>query len=86
MKVLLVYELIPEETRFFIFDNVNPSSELYKNLLDAHGHYSNYEGESGDNAGTEFLNEYLAGNKGIGVKELLNAGPFDAVFHSGFGL
>ena len=59
MKVLLIYELIPEETHFYVLDNVNPNSELYSNLLIANGHYTNFVGEVGDNEGTEFLNLYL---------------------------
>lgn len=86
MKVLLVYELIPEETKLYVFENVNPESALYKNLALANGHYANYSGDEGDNEGTEFLNEYLANEKAIDVKTLPTAGPFDAVFHSGFGL
>ena len=86
MKVLLVYELIPEDTKFYVFENVNPNSELLANLKLANGHYSNYNGETGDNDGTEFLNAYLEDQPLTPVADVPNAGPFDAVFHSGFGL
>lgn len=86
MKVLLVYELIPEETFFYVFENVNPDSELYVNLLGANGHYANFEGPFGDNASTEFLVGYLEHQAKLLVENLPHAGPFDTVFHSGFGL
>lgn len=85
MKILLVYEIIPENTNFYVFDNINPSSELYMNLVDANGHYGNYEGEHGENEGTEFLNTYLEGLDKLDVKDLPAKGSFDVVFHSGFG-
>lgn len=86
MKILLVYELIPEQTKFYVFENVNANSELYANLIDANGHYANFVGEAGDNDGTEFLDTYIEGVESLDVKGLPEAGPFDAVFHSGFGL
>jgi len=86
MKVLLVYELIPESTKFYVFEDIDASSELYANLVDANGHYSNYVGDAGDNEGTEFLDTYLDGVKGIDVADLPETGPFDIVIHSGFGL
>lgn len=82
MRVLLVYDLIPEETKLFVFDNVNPNSELYKNLILANGHYSNLGGKAGDNEGTEFLNNYLVDLVAIPI-DLPTSGPFDMVFHSG---
>lgn len=86
MKVLLIYELIPEETHFYVLDNVNPNSELYSNLLIANGHYTNFVGEVGDNEGTEFLNLYLENQAKTLVSDLPTAGPFDVVIHSGFGI
>jgi len=86
MKILLIYELIPEDTNFYVFDNVNPDSELFAQLTLANGHYANYEGEHGDNEGTEFLNTYLENLPTLPVEDLPKSGPFDAVFHSGFGM
>lgn len=86
MRVLLIYELIPEETKLFVFDNVNPDDELYKKLILANGHYENYVGDAGGNDGTEFLSNYVVNCVSLSVADLPSSGPFDAVFHSGFGL
>jgi len=86
MKILLVYELIPEDTKLYVLENVNSNSELYANLLDANGHYTNFDGNNGDNEGTEFVNLYLENLKSLPIADLPKAGPFDVVIHSGFGL
>jgi hypothetical protein len=67
-------------------EDVNPRSTLYANLVLANGHYANYEGDDGDNDGTEFLGAFLEKHPTLPVDDLPIAGPFDAVFHSGFGL
>ena len=86
MKILLIYELIPESTKFYLFDNVNPNSELYEHLLGANGHYTNYEGPAGDNEHTDFLNEYLTGEQQTEVGDVPFLRNIDVVVHSGFGL
>lgn len=86
MKILLVYELIPEDTKLYVFDNVNPEGELFKHLVGANGHYVNYDGSNGDNSSTEFLTEYLTDREELKIEDLPQAGPFNVVVHSGFGL
>jgi hypothetical protein len=86
MKILLVYELIPEDTKFYVFENVHPGSELHKHLLGAHGHYANFDGPIGDNESTDFLCGYLVTETKANLADIPYAGPFDVVVHSGFGM
>ena len=86
MRILLIYEMIPEETKFFVFETIVAGSELYNTLLSANGHYTNLSGEEGDNDATDFLNQNLCGLRGYSVKELPTLGAFDLVVHSGFAM
>lgn len=94
MKVLLVWDLLPEEIKFFMIEN--PTSEQLLYLNEADGNFANGEGE---NNGTEYLNfavidpSYADGDEpdfcDVGVwydKEVKSPvnGPIDKVFHSGF--
>lgn len=83
MRVLLVWELIPEETQFYVFDNVNPAGELARHLMGANGCYGNYDSE---NESTNFLNEFLVKQPKTKIEDLPKIGAVDMVVHSGFGL
>jgi hypothetical protein len=96
MKVLLVYENIPECTDFFVI--TDPTEDDLVMLTDAHGKVLNVDDE---NDGLAFVNNATCDPKyaepgkpeaakwhdsKITVEQLLSAGPFDQVFWSGFSL
>lgn len=86
MKVLLVYELVPEETKLYVFDNVSPDSGLYAHLQACNGHFTNTVDDDAPEDSLEFLGNYLVGEKDIPMENLPASGPFDVVFISGFVL
>lgn len=81
MKVLVIYELIPEETKFYLVDAEGDDLERMKA---AHGVYANYDE---DDDAAVWLNDWLEGKEALTLAqgEPLRA-DFDLVVYSGFGL
>jgi hypothetical protein len=81
MKVLVIYELIPEETLFYLVDAEGNDLERLK---EAHGVYVNH---SESDVAAAWLNEWLVDKPKL---DLRRGQPipadFDLVVHSGFGL
>ena len=86
MKILLIYEVVPEETKLYVFENVNPGSELYTHLQACNGHFQNLVDDEAPEEALDFLNNYLEETEKLPMEKLPTAGPFDAVFISGFVL
>jgi len=99
MKVLIIYEIIPDETLVYVVDN--PCEALLTLLHAANDSYINAgEGEGVDasnviNMEACLEDKYLPNGyerqfpgkfQQIKISELPNAGPFDKVFHTGFYL
>ena len=94
MRVLLIWEEIPENTKFFVLDN--PTSSDLDHLSGANETIINYS----ENDDTLWLNsaigdprytESIEGaskwfGRDIPVADLPKAGAFDQVFWSGFAL
>lgn len=98
MKTLLIWEEIPEKTRFFALTDLTQTD--YEALSSAHGKIINCDDE---NEGMTFLNAALTpdikkekygvdlsypdwSRFEIEIEALSNSGPFDRVFWSGFAL
>lgn len=98
MKTLLIWEEIPEKTRFFVLENLTQTD--YEALSSAHGKVINCDEE---NDGMKYLSSSLTPDAKkeeygvdlsypdwsvfeIKIEKLSNAGPWDRVFWSGFAL
>lgn len=89
MKVLLVYELVPERTDFYVF--TDPTDEQTSALRGSHGTFINSEMTTDEQAdAADFLSELLA-ELPTNVTKIDDTksfkpieGPFDRVFHAGF--
>lgn len=89
MRSLLVYELVPDSTQFFVF--TSPTEEQTKLLTTANGVFLN-EAELTEEKqdAVDQLNELLADEKRPSNVQKLDPtlapveGPFDVVYFSGF--
>lgn len=86
MKILIVYEVVPEETKLFVFENVNPDGQMYQNFLLANGAYGNTIVEEEIETALDQISSYLETHQELEVADLPTAGPFDAVILTGFVL
>lgn len=95
MRVLIIYEMIPEETRFYVLESVsNAEEDLLRN---AHGKYVNFNDEEDyalrleemlhgtyDENRTHIPGKWV--DRRVSLTDTPFEGPFDLVIHSGFGL
>lgn len=79
MKILLVWESIPERTDFYQFEGTD---EGLTYVTDAHGQII---GADKNSKAAERLFEFLEGKRPMDASSILD-GPFDRVVHSGFYL
>lgn len=82
MKVLVIYELIPEDTKMYV---VEAEGEELEKIKAAHGVYVNIDE---DDEPASWLNEYLDGRPEVEISpgHPILADFFDLVVHSGFHL
>lgn len=82
MRVLVIYELIPEETKVYILDV--EGKDLAK-IRKAHGVYGN---NVGDDKPALWLGDFLEGKQALEIKrgKPFEAGGVELVVHSGFVL
>lgn len=81
MKVLVIYELIPEDTKMYL---VEANGADLERLKAAHGVYVNYSDDDDD---AVWLNDWLGGWQVLEIERGQPiAAEFDLVVYSGFGL
>ena len=85
MRFLIVYELVPEETKFYALENygANGDEEIRKNLELANGHFVNeYDVSEEVDKALEYVSNLLEKatpfTPGTGVVD------FDGIYHTGF--
>ncbi len=92
MRVLVIYELVPEQTKFYLFED--PTVNVLEFLTRTHGKFINqvdwdkdldlvrlcglFEPES-DEERAKFNSKHL-----IDSSKPIDCGPFDLVIHTGF--
>lgn len=87
MKILMLYENIPDSTYIYILDNVSPDD--WKWLQLAHGKYINEPGmEANTQAACDKLSIYLENKEKLAPSQisplLLRDAGFDYFIHTGF--
>lgn len=99
MKVLVIYELVPEDTLCYVVEN--PCDKLLKILHTANGNYINIDDGEGVEASDvinmeaclkdehlpeDYERQFPGKFQQVDIEDLPKAGPFDMVFHTGFYL
>lgn len=90
MKVMVIYDLIPDEIRFYQFILEPHTDQSDKHLpritAEDYGKMKLAHGEIGDTGYALWLNCYLGNHKHIKAKKGIPWGGIDIVIYSGFFL
>lgn len=90
MKILIVYENIPESTDIYSIDNLSDEDWQWMKLT--HGYYINFDMPDENQAACEKLSEFLEGRGKLFSTEdnkapqPINALGYDYIIHTGFGM
>jgi hypothetical protein len=89
MKILIVYENIPESTYIY---SVEVSDEDWKWMKLTHGRYINFDMSDECQAACEKLSEFLEGREKLfstednKIPKPISALKYDYIIHTGFGM
>ena len=83
MAILLIWELVPEETKFFKFEDC--PDDIYAAFKKANGGMLGAVGDEDVETSINLIGDYLEAHKEleIDVNNLPTSGPYGEVFHTG---